>query len=233
MFGKFLKGGSSNQPDYADLGKQAAAGDQRAVKAILDGASSGNADAQLEAGILYVRGTCVEQNDEAAAEWYEKAAAQGLLNAQFNLGCMHYAGQGFERSIRNALHWFEAASKGGHARARQNVPIMRLQAGVIEEEQMMYVANGINKVAGNIDKVLAQGYVAKLKKLTRSPNVRKALLLHKGGMDVPISVGVITQKCMILVRNISSATPLMINVVLDCAIYDAWEALDMKLAEPE
>lgn len=169
MFSKIFGGSASTPLDYSDLGKQAAQGDRGALKKILDGAHNGDGDAQLEAGFLYAKGGVVEQNDEMAAEWYEKAAAQGVLNAQFNLGCMHYLGHGFERSIPNALHWFEMAAKGGHARARDNVPVMREQAKVLAEEQMLYAAIGVNKIAGFEDKALARRYVASLKELSKRP----------------------------------------------------------------
>ena len=231
MFSKIFGGGKTVAPDYAALGKQAAQGDRDALRKILEGAQSGNGDAQLEAGFLYAKGGVVKQSDETAAEWYEKAAANGVLNAQFNLGCMHYLGHGFERSIPNALYWFEMAAKGGHARARDNVPVMREQAKVLAEEQLLYMATGINKVAGFEDKALARRYVARLKELTRSEEVREALMRHDHGVGLPITIGPTVQECIVLIRNISSATPLPVNVILDCAAYDAWEAMDEKLAE--
>ena len=218
---------------YAALGEKSREGDMKAFETIKQGAALGDGYAQLELGFNYAIGSCVKQDNRLAAQWYEKAAAQGVLNAQFNLGCMHYLGQGFERNTKNALHWFEIAAKGGHARAKQNIPGMQNEATFLAQQQLMNDSFGFNKVAGLQDLHLARGYVAELKKLTQDNEVRKSLQLSKLGFGVDPSVALAAQECLTLVRNISSATPLTINLVLDCAIHNVWEALDSKLADNE
>lgn len=75
---------------YGELGKRVSQGDKKAFDLVMEGAQAGDGYAQLEIGFAYAKGFCVKQDNQIAAEWYEKAAAQGVLNAQFNLGCLHY-----------------------------------------------------------------------------------------------------------------------------------------------
>ncbi len=59
----------------------------------------GNAMAQFNLGLMYVKGQGVPQNYDQARQCFEKAAAQGLADAQFNLGIMYYNGQGVRQDV--------------------------------------------------------------------------------------------------------------------------------------
>jgi TPR repeat protein len=144
--------------DYPKLGERGAKGDKEAVITILRGAQEGDADAQLEAGVLYAKAG----DFKSAADWYEQAAQQGVLNAQFNLGVMYYQGQGFDRNLHAALSWFEQAAAQGHANAAKNVIAVRAQIAVLQDEQRLYDAMGVNKVAGFANLVFARQCVDRL-----------------------------------------------------------------------
>jgi TPR repeat protein len=51
--------------------------------------ASGDAQAQLDLGQIYVEGRGVAQSDEKAAHWFGLAAAQGNALSQSNLGLMY------------------------------------------------------------------------------------------------------------------------------------------------
>jgi TPR repeat protein len=56
-------------------------------------ASTGNAEAQFNVGLMYKDGDGVPQDYAKTAEWYRKAAEQGYPNAQYNLGVLYQLGE--------------------------------------------------------------------------------------------------------------------------------------------
>jgi TPR repeat protein len=211
---------------YGELGRRIAQGDVRAFDLVMKGAHNGNGYAQLEIGFAYANGFCIKQDNCLAAEWYERAAAQGVLNAQFNLGCLHYMGLGVERSVQNALHFFEMAAKGGHARARQNLAPMRMEAQLVAEEHAYWAAMGVNKAPGLVKYELARKYIEELKNLTSDPDVRQGLQMAANDSRIGLQKDDKIKRAVILVYNISSATPLAIEKVLHCAVADDWELFE-------
>ena len=61
---------------------------------------------------MHENGLGIEQDYNAAIEWYRKAAAQGILNSQKNLLNMYQDGLGIPQNNSEAMAWFlEAAQK--------------------------------------------------------------------------------------------------------------------------
>jgi hypothetical protein len=90
---------------------------------------------------MYGNGRGVEQSDNDAFHWYEKAAIQGLDSAQYNLGILYIKGLGAKQSYTDAFRWFEKAAHQGDADAQCDLGIMYLQGrGVdrIETEAVSY-----------------------------------------------------------------------------------------------
>jgi hypothetical protein len=88
-------------------------------------AYSGQADAQLLLGNLYLQGSrVVAKNDLTAARWFQMAAAQGMAAAQFNLGLMHYDGVGLPLDHVQAAGWYQLAAQQGHTGAQVNLAFM-------------------------------------------------------------------------------------------------------------
>ena len=63
---------------------------------------------------MYEDGTGVEQSDEKAVEWWQKAAEQGFASAQYKLGYMYYHGYGIEESYEKAVEWYQKAAEQGY-----------------------------------------------------------------------------------------------------------------------
>ncbi len=64
---------------------------------------------------MFKQGRGVEQSNESAFKWYEKAAYQGMVAAQRNVGLMYYEGRGVKLSPALAAHWLrKAAHEGDH-----------------------------------------------------------------------------------------------------------------------
>ncbi len=76
-------------------------------------AEQGDAMAQYNLGIMYVKGQGVTQDYKQAFNWYSKAAEQGHTKAQYNLGLMYNDGQGVTQNNRKSYIWLAIAAKNG------------------------------------------------------------------------------------------------------------------------
>ena len=81
-------------------------------------AEQGDANAQLNIGLMYDAGQGIPVDHDRAVHWYRKSAESGLAAAQYNLGLMYRDGQGVERDSRQANTWLERAAAQGLQAAR-------------------------------------------------------------------------------------------------------------------
>jgi uncharacterized coiled-coil protein SlyX len=96
-----IRGGEYVAYDRADY--------RSALNVWMPAAETGDAEAQVNVGEIFERGTGGQPNYEAARIWYEKAAAQGNTRAQFNLGTLYEQGLGVPRDQVTALNWYRKA----------------------------------------------------------------------------------------------------------------------------
>ena len=73
-------------------------------------AEAGDAEAQLNLGVMYDTGRGVPQDDAEAVRWYRLAADQGHARAQGNLGVMCGTGEGVPQDYVQAYMWFNLAA---------------------------------------------------------------------------------------------------------------------------
>ena len=218
------------KPNYRELGKLVAQGDAKALELLLKAAQDGEGIAELEVGFAYAKGFCVPRDYWIAAQWYGRAADRGVVESQFKLGGMYLLGRGMERSAKNALPWFEKAAEGGHEIAMQSLPALTLEVALVEEEQAKWDRLGVNKVAGHVAYDLAQGFISDLKIHLADPEVKQELTSPSNRDGSSFSKAGEVEKAQILIYNISSATPLSIKEVFDCAMNDDWKVLETKPA---
>src|SRR3989475_11307471 len=83
-------------------------------------ADSGDADAQVNVGLLYAKGEGVPRDFAQARQWWQKAAAQGDAQAQVNLGLLYAKGEGVPQDFAQAREWYEKAAAQGNAQAQGN-----------------------------------------------------------------------------------------------------------------
>ena len=76
-------------------------------------AEQGNADAQVNLGLMYANGQGVRQDYTQAVQWCRRAAEQGHAGAQFNLGVMYAEGRGVRQDLALAQEWFGKACQNG------------------------------------------------------------------------------------------------------------------------
>ena len=98
-------------------------------------AEQGDADAQLQLGLAYVRGTGVLQDVAEGIGWVRLAAEQGHADAQYLLGIAFGAGHGVSQDAVEAVRWHRLAAEQGH------IPALRalgnaysLGNGVLKDE---------------------------------------------------------------------------------------------------
>lgn len=85
-------------------------------------AEAGNADAQLNVGLLYDAGQGVSADPVLAASWYQRSATRGHAAAQYNLGLMYIDGRGVEHDRERAHYWLMQAAGQGLQEARAMLP---------------------------------------------------------------------------------------------------------------
>lgn len=86
-------------------------------------AEAGDAYAQDNLGVMYVKGEGVPKDEAKAIEWYQKAAAQGNADAQFKLGMRYFSGVGVPKDEAKSVEWFQKAAAQGHANAQFNLGV--------------------------------------------------------------------------------------------------------------
>jgi TPR repeat protein len=99
-------------------GGQTTEGERRQFEEVKARADGGEAQAQLDLGMLYASGTWVGKDLKRAAKWHRKAAEQGLPRAQYQLGLDYAAGEGVKTDTATAVAWFRRAAEQDLAEAQ-------------------------------------------------------------------------------------------------------------------
>jgi TPR repeat protein len=107
---------------------------QHAVALLHQAADPGEAEAQYQLGMMYMRGDGVAKNEEKGLQYYRVAAEQGHEEAQYSLGVRHAVGKGVEVDDYEAHRWFKRAANEGHGKAQHNLALTYLH-GMGTKEQ--------------------------------------------------------------------------------------------------
>jgi len=102
----------------AGLAARAAGRDSEAFRHFLSAAEQGHPAAAYEVGMAYTNGVGTAPDNEAAADWLNKAAAGGDARAQYLIGAAYYGGIGVERDYETAVTYLGEAAVQGHADAQ-------------------------------------------------------------------------------------------------------------------
>lgn len=87
------------------------------IAALREKAAKGEAVAQTQLGVQYVKGEALEKDIDAAIGWWQKAAESGYAEAQYKLGICYHFGFGVKKSRKLAKHWYEKAANQHHRSA--------------------------------------------------------------------------------------------------------------------
>ncbi len=83
-----------------------------ATKWFRKAADQGDANAQLNLGLMYRKGQGVPQDYVSAAVWFRKAAEQRIADAQAMLGAAYVTGLGVPEDKAEAYFWLNLAASG-------------------------------------------------------------------------------------------------------------------------
>lgn len=120
----------------------------------LKAAQKGDAFAQYVLANMYLNGKRIKQDNQKAAEWFQKAAEQGYAPAQnnlalmyidteglkydyINLACFHFKGKCVpwdNRDNQKAFEWFQKAAEQGLPEAQDNLAQMYINGAGAEQD---------------------------------------------------------------------------------------------------
>ena len=98
-------------------------------------AEQGNADAQYNLGLMYVRGDGVTKDPKKGIQWYRLAAKQGRAEAQNNLAFMYAEGEGVTQDFIRAHMWWSIAASQGLKQAIENQELVEKELTFSELEK--------------------------------------------------------------------------------------------------
>ncbi len=73
----------------------------------------GDSDAQYQAGMCYLQGVGIQEDDEEGFMWMMKSAEQGDPDAQSMVGLCYAEGYGVEKDLEKAKAWYVRAAEQG------------------------------------------------------------------------------------------------------------------------
>ena len=109
------------------------------ISEVQKAAEQGLAEAQLDLGVMYFKGSGVAQDYKQAVFWTHKAAEQGNANAQRILGTMYDIGVGVVQDNKLAYVWSSVSAANGDVEAATNRDLFakRLSPAVLAEAQAL------------------------------------------------------------------------------------------------
>ena len=96
----------------------AGCGDSSNFKAVLAKAKSGDPQAQVDLGLMYLTGQGVKENEQQALNWHKQAAVKGLPAGQREYGRRLRDGIGGGRNLAAAREWLEKAANANDLEAQ-------------------------------------------------------------------------------------------------------------------
>lgn len=101
------------QDEYSSLAER-----DDAVESMRELAENGNVHAQYFMGKLYLDGSLVIPDSEAAMNWFHKASINGYAPAQYALGKLLLQGKVIDRDKEEGIQWLTRAAEQGHSYAQ-------------------------------------------------------------------------------------------------------------------
>ena len=128
---------------------------QDALDLLKPAAAQDDLEATLFLGSMYLYGTGVEKDAQAARQYFEQAARWGHRDALFNLGAIYDKAIGVERNPGEAIRWFTRAADQRDPVAQLNLAIFYLKGDGVPKDQALAeqwlrraAANGSTRARG-------------------------------------------------------------------------------------
>ncbi len=126
-------------------------------------AEQGDAAAQYELGVLYLRGEAVPQDLEKGVSFIQSAAEQGAPAAQRTLGLLYARGHGVSADLHDAVFWWKKAAVGGDPKAQYYLGFAYSRDGRIEpnpQEAVSWYLKAAEQGVAEAQYELAQMYAS-------------------------------------------------------------------------
>lgn len=128
----------SAEPSVKDALKLIQQGQPKSAVNILEPlAAAGNAEAQLQLGILHYNGRGVKENEKTAIFWLTKSANQGNAEAMYQLGNAFTFGNDSSRLVPDAdteaAMWYFKAATAGSVDAQYSLGLLFLAGKGVEK----------------------------------------------------------------------------------------------------
>ncbi len=125
-------------------------------------ADQGDPVAQLNVGLMYLKGIKMKKDPNEAARWLKQAAQQGQVEAQYRLGILYEEGIGVIQDYEQGVYWVRMAAEHGMARALYQMGIIYdLGLGVPIDHIQAYVWYNLAAAGGEVGAVAHRADVAR------------------------------------------------------------------------
>jgi len=131
---------------------------EEAVALLRPAADDGDTEAAMFLGTVYLYGTGVAADYDAARRYLEMAARDGRRDALYNLGSVYDKAIGVPRDAGQALHWFRLAADQRDAQAQLNLALFHLHGDGVARDARA-ARTWLERAANNGSK-RAQGILA-------------------------------------------------------------------------
>jgi uncharacterized protein len=93
-------------------------------------AEKGDANAQVNLGVRFLKGEGVPQDHAEAVKWFHKAAEQGNVGAQHNLGVIYFQGEEYIKG----MNWYLKAANKGFVASQLNLAMCYHKGEVVPQD---------------------------------------------------------------------------------------------------
>src|ERR1019366_8738746 len=100
---------------------------QKAIANLKEVAYAGDANAQIQLGLIYLTGDGVAKDDAEALKWLRKAADQDNATGERFLAEMYFKGRGVPADNAEAAKWLRLAAEQGDAQSQHNLAVLYTQ----------------------------------------------------------------------------------------------------------
>ena len=72
-------------------------------------------------GMMYLKGQGVDQNYEAASNWFRKASEKSIPQAQYKLGDLYFKGRGVPKDYEYSYIWYSVGASHKHKLSEKSI----------------------------------------------------------------------------------------------------------------
>lgn len=109
---------------------------EQELAALIKKADSGDAEAQFNLGVMYVKGEEVAKDDVKAASLFQKSATQGNAKGQCALAISYEYGRGVTTDLSKAVEWYQKSASQNNPDALFGLGLMHASGAGLPKDRM-------------------------------------------------------------------------------------------------